>query len=141
MSENNIVDANELTPGPFQHEKLPENWYNEAASIYQLIAEVEGGSFVKFEENFRKDLHYEKEITIWRCIATAYSNFVIARMVPLSVEEKQAAFGIAVSCSFMYENEGQVKGEDPLSDDDAKFIYRTFHNMISQTYKNRRNEK
>jgi len=139
MSEYKIVDANELTPGPIRHDKLPEHWYNEVLAIYQLIADVEGNSFEKFEENFRRDLNYDKEITIWRCIATAYHNFVTARIIPPSIDERQSAFSVALTCSMMYENEEQVKGEHPISDEDAKFIYRTYRSMISQTYKNRRN--
>jgi hypothetical protein len=138
MDEYKIVDTNELSPGPIQHQKLPENWYNEAISIYALISEVEGGSFEKFEENFRRDISYEKEITIWRCIATAYSNFVTARII-ISLPEKEAAYGIALMCSISFNNENDVKGDALISEADAKFIYKTYRYMISQTYANRRN--
>lgn len=138
MSENRIVNADELKPGPIRHEKLSEQWYNEVVSIYKLIEEVEGGTFEKFEENFRRDVAYEKEITIWRCIATAYNCFVTARIVPLSLDERKAAFSLALMCSMMYENESEVKGDENLSEEDAKFIYRTYRSMITQTYKNRR---
>ena len=77
MNEHKIVNINEIVPGPIQRNELPELWYNEAISIYNLISEVQGGSFEKFEENFRRDLFYQKEITLWRCIATAYHNFLL----------------------------------------------------------------
>jgi len=141
MSEYKIVDANELTPGPIRHEKLPEHWYNEAYSIYQLIAEVEGSGFEKFEENFRRDLNYDMEITIWRCIATAYNSYVTARIAPPTIDEKKAAFSVALTCSMLYENEEQVIAEEPLSDEDAKFIYRSYRSMKLQTFANRRNGK
>ena len=139
MSEYKIIEANEIKPGQIQHEKLSEEWYNEALSIYKLIAEVEGGSFEIFEENFRRDTFYEKEITIWRCIATAYFNFVSARMT-ISFPEKKAAYDIALFSSMLADNESTIEGNEFISDDDTKFIYSTFRNMISQTYANRRND-
>jgi len=141
MSINKIVEIDSIKPGPIRHKKLPEQWYQEVCSIYKLIAEVDESSFEKFEENFRRDLNYEKEITIWRCIATAYNNYITARLITPSKEEKKAAYGIALICSMQYENEEQVKGEHPVSDEDAKFIYRAYHCMKSLTYKNRRNGK
>jgi hypothetical protein len=140
MSKPKIVSVDEIIPGPIQHNELPELWYKEVISIYSIISEVLGSSFDKFEENFRRDLFYQKEITLWRCIATTYHNFISARLI-ISLSEKKAAFEIALMCSMNFNEESEVTGNEIISEDDARFIYRTYHTMISQTYKNRRNEK
>ena len=44
-------------------------------------------------------------------------------------------------CSMIFNEESELTGNEIVSEEDAKFIYRTYHIMISQTFKNRRNEK
>ena len=140
MREIKKVNINEIESSPIHSFNLPSKYYREALSIYQMIVEVEGGSFEKFEENFRRDSDFEKEITIWRCIATAYQNFVTARMT-ITLAEKKDAFYIALSSSMRFESEDKVVASDNISLDDAKFIYRTYRNMIEQTFKNRRSHQ
>ncbi len=138
MSEIKMVDIDQIHASAIQRDTLPEIFYNEALSIYNLISEVEGGSFEKFEENFRRDANFEKEMAIWRCIANAYNNFVTARII-ISLPEKKDAFHIALYSSMSYRDEDQVKAKENISEEDAKFIYRSYRSMIEQTFKNRRN--
>ena len=140
MSDD-TMKPEDIHESPVQREELPENWHKEAVSIYRLIEEVEGGSFEKFEENFRRDANYALEITLWRCIASAYNLFITARVVEPEMEEKKEAFKCAVSASFRSPDAGNISGGEHLSDVDAEFIHRTYHSMIDQTFKNRREGK
>lgn len=74
--EIRYVDPKDLSHGPIRHESLTLEQLKRARLIYDCLGRFIGMPFETFELNFLRDMHPDREIEIWACIALAHQTFL-----------------------------------------------------------------
>lgn len=115
----------QLEGGPIRHATLPKALIERVEGIAAVFAEVDGRPTSEWVEDFKRDLHPEKEIALWEVMAGAYSLFTHGRT--LSMEAKKETFGVVLQRS-MANSQAVMRNLQllHLSRKDAKQILRYF---------------
>jgi hypothetical protein len=100
-----------LESGPIRHEELTPEQIQRLRKIHDTLNEVDPSDFDKMVEDFKRDLHPDREILIWEQIVAAYQSYCSTRR--LTLPAKQDVLRILLARSDMPEEEA-LKGL-PLS--------------------------
>lgn len=73
------VDPAELRPGPIRHATLSPELVARITKVQAVFAEVDPTPLEKWLEDFRRDVHPERELAIYESMARAYSGYVAGR--------------------------------------------------------------
>jgi hypothetical protein len=119
------VDTATLKPGPIQHEELSAEQLRRIEHLHELLAEVDPSSLETWTDNFKRDMHPDKEIAVWERIAKAYTNYTSQRK--LSLDAKKDVLQTLLVASMSSDDEG-IKSLKlkVISQDEARLILKTF---------------
>ena len=70
------INIENIRPAPIRHEKLPEALVERIKEFHKVLAEVDVAPLEKVIDNFRGDLHPDREVAIWEGIAEKYQTRV-----------------------------------------------------------------
>ena len=70
--EHQMVDPNDLQPGPIRHETLPPELLEHIRAVYDVIGPYLGTTLEQFEIGFMRDMHPESEVAVWCSITAAW---------------------------------------------------------------------
>ena len=90
------VKISELHPGPIRHEELAPDFVTRIRAFKEALGDVEPSSLEATLENFRRDVHPEREVEIWERIARAYQDF-IARHTVTEPKARTDVFGVLLT--------------------------------------------
>lgn len=88
----NRIDPAALKAGPIRHPQLPDELVARVRAFEAVFAGVYSQTDEQWIDGFQRDLNPESEIAIWEQIASALTQFVAGRDLPL--ETRREAFGI-----------------------------------------------
>jgi hypothetical protein len=91
------VNVKELRGGPLRHGAFPESVRALIRRLQEVFAEVYTKSFEEWEEGFRRDTNWGKEIELWLRMANVYQHFTEGRL--LDREQKQHYFSFILACA------------------------------------------
>ena len=80
-----------LQRGPIQHAALPDALVERIKNFKAVLIEVEPAPLDETIEDFRRDLHPEREINVWERVAEAYQT-ALARTPAMSLQDKTKIF-------------------------------------------------
>ena len=80
------VDTATLKPGPIQHEQLSDEQLRRITHLHEILAEVDPSSLETWTDNFKRDMHPDKEIAVWERIAKAYTDYTSQRTLSLDAK-------------------------------------------------------
>ncbi len=80
-----------LQRGPIQHAALPDALVQRVKKFKAVLIEVDPAPLEQTIEDFRRDLHPEREIAVWERVAGAYQT-ALARTPALSLRDKTKIF-------------------------------------------------
>jgi hypothetical protein len=96
-----MIQANfapdELEPGPVRHAELSPTLVGRVRNLQLALDEVYPSSLEEWLEDFRRDVHPEREVLWWERLAQSYLEYRSSR--ELSVEQRQAAFRVLLNLS------------------------------------------
>ncbi len=92
------IPLDNIHPGPIRHNKLAKHLVERAKRFHEKLSEVDEDPLEKVVEDFRRDVHPEREVAIWEQIATAYQD-IISRHPPLPLAEKKRLYRELISAS------------------------------------------
>ncbi len=119
------VDPNTIQPGPIQHETLTEGQLARIKRIHTTFAEIQGVTLEATIEDFKRDLHVDREIAIWEGMAKAYEKYVAAN--PRSLDAKKEAFKVILMRSMASEDEAIAHLKlSVLTEQEARTIMRSY---------------
>jgi hypothetical protein len=101
--ERKWVKLDSVRPGSTQRSELSREQLVRVRRIQGTLAEVDKSSFEKWVDDFKRDLHPEREIVIWEYIAAAYDAYCSTRTLTLA--EKGDVYGILILRSGAPEDE------------------------------------
>jgi hypothetical protein len=70
--ERQMVDPNDLQPGPIRHDTLPPELLEHIRAVYDVIGPYLGTTLEQFEIGFMRDMHRESEVAVWCSITAAW---------------------------------------------------------------------
>jgi hypothetical protein len=88
------VNPQDLKPGPIRHKALTNKQLERVRLIYACLGPFIETPFEQFELNFLRDMHPEREIKIWSCIALAHQKFLKQKPDASEAEVRQAFTGL-----------------------------------------------
>ncbi len=88
------VKISDLTAGPIRHEALTDKQLERVRLIYRCIGPFIETPFEQFELNFLRDMHPDREIHIWSCIALAHQKFLKQKPDASEAQVKLAFTGL-----------------------------------------------
>lgn len=96
------VDPGTLRRGPVRHEKLSAVQMARIERLHQTFAEVDDSTLDQWVDNFKREMHPDREIEVWERMAAAYTRFTRSRS--LSKDAKREAHQVVLlrsmaSCS------------------------------------------
>jgi len=101
MNEPEIVDPRKLRPGPIRHESLPPELLDQIRAVFEVIGPYIGMTLEEFEIGFMRDMHPQREVTLWFRIAKAWlayhEDFLGNKILPKEEEGKLLGALIAIS--------------------------------------------
>ncbi len=122
-AERKLIPLSSLVSGPIRHATLPADLLIRIQNIHHVINEVFPRTLSERINDFRHDMHPEREVAVWEKIVSAYLKLTSGQVLDLG--EKREIF----SALFLSSNIG-------LSEQDfAKYQYVT-HQMIEDAWKN-----
>jgi hypothetical protein len=91
------VPIEELTKGDYRHPPLPESAKSVCRQIADCLHEVAPGTTEEWEDDFRRDLHPEREMLFWCRVCRVYEHFTKGRGLELGQKKDiyRAVFTIA----------------------------------------------
>ena len=129
LSELKLTNISDLKPGPIRHDRLPHSYLNRILVIYWTFSEYLSISQEETIENFKRDLHPEREIEIWERMAA-----VILALKCKHGWDKQkikAAIGLALMLSTGPLTDEFV-GETKLSDSEIQLAINLWDDSLNQ---------
>jgi hypothetical protein len=99
MEGEYFVDAGaaQLVKGEIIHPPFSEEVRDYFRSFAATFADVHPMTVEEWEDGFRRDLHADREIALWRVMEDYYKHFTEGRW--LSVEQKTDIFKVILACS------------------------------------------
>ena len=94
MSQQNIR-LDELEQGPVRHAEFPPALVARIKNVHLALEEVYPSSLADWLDDFRRDLHPEREVVWWERLAECYLTYRNRR--DLSAKQRQTAFKILLS--------------------------------------------
>ena len=101
--ERSRLDPQTLRLGPIRHESLSDELLVRIRHIHSVFADIDGMTLEKRESLFQRDVHPEREVAIWQCMADAFERFCRSR--ELSNEAKRDVFSLVLMRSMATEEE------------------------------------
>lgn len=98
MQDPRIASLDTSQPGPIRHESLPPELVERIKKIQALLAEVDPTPLDKVIEDFRRDLHPEREVAIWEKIAADYQQ-ALSEQPAMTITEKKQLLGRLITTS------------------------------------------
>ena len=71
------IKLNQLQKGPLQHPALPEDLLHRIHAFKEILAEVDNITLDEVIDDFKRDLHPEKEVAVWEHIADIYQLYLL----------------------------------------------------------------
>lgn len=106
------------------HDSLTNQQLKDIARIQEVFAEVNSSSLEETIDNFRRDEHPDKEISIWLKMADAYELFTLDKREVVSLDKKKEAYELLLLRSMMSEGEVMNKYKaTSLTDKEVKEIF------------------
>lgn len=87
-----------LKEGPIRHRNLPDDLLRRIRAFKEILAEVDTTPLADVIDDFRRDVHPEREIAVWEHIANAYQLFLAAHPTA-GLLAKHAAFSVLLTAS------------------------------------------
>jgi hypothetical protein len=101
MSEPEHIDPKQLRPGPIRHESLPPELLQLIEAVYEVIGPYLNTTLERFEIDFMRDMHPEREVALWCRITKAWlayhEDFLGNEGLPDKEEQKLLVALIAIS--------------------------------------------
>ncbi len=97
------VDPATLKPGPIRHEELSTEQLRRIGVVQKIFAEVDSTPLEKWIEDFKRDLHPDRELGIWEAMAAAYSRCNADKA--FSLPQRKELFGVLLTGSGASEDE------------------------------------
>ena len=72
MSEPHYVDPRTLRLGPIRHKSLSPDLLGQIRAVYDVIGPYVGMTLEQFQIGFMRDMHPEREVSLWCRIAKAW---------------------------------------------------------------------
>jgi hypothetical protein len=119
------IDPNKLQPGPIRHASLTDEQLQRVRRVQKIFSEVAPSPIEKWEEDFKRDLSPERELSIWEGMATVYATFTASKT--LSLDAKKEVFQVVLVRSGASEDEALKHLElKVLTEKDAREIMALF---------------
>jgi hypothetical protein len=93
---------------PILHSPFPDSLRTSVRLIQEAFADVWPRTVEEWEDGLRRELHHQKEIGYWLCMADTYKHFTAGR--DLSNKQRKDIFGVIVAAS-----RGEKPGDPPLT--------------------------
>ena len=84
------VPIEELKKGDYRHPPLPEPAKSVCRQLAESLHEVSPGTAEEWEDDFRHDLHPEREMLFWCRVGKVYEHFTKGRV--LDLEQKKDVY-------------------------------------------------
>lgn len=101
MTEPEYIDPSQLRPGPIRRDSLSPELLERIKAVFDLIGGYLGSTLEQFETGFMRDMHPEREVAIWCCIAFAWvayhEKFLNDELLPVAEEKKLIGALIGIS--------------------------------------------
>lgn len=97
------VDPSTLRPGPIRRDSLSDQQMTALRRIHETFFEVDGFSFDERVDHFKRDMHPDRELALWKRMADAYSRFCVTR--ELTSAAKREAYSLVLTRSMASETE------------------------------------
>jgi hypothetical protein len=72
MTKPEYIDPSQLRPGPIRHRTLSPALLEQIKAVYDVIGKYLDMTLEQFEVGFMRDMHPEREVALWCCIASAW---------------------------------------------------------------------
>ena len=76
IQKNVEVNTADINFGPVRHEELPMELVQRIHAFKEMLIEVEQIPLEETIDNFKRDMHPDREVAIWEHIASAYQIYV-----------------------------------------------------------------
>ena len=127
-SKTIIIDPNELTPGPIQHNELSESQIEKIKSIYKTFAEVYPVTLEETITNFKRDHNIDKEINLWLKMKETFISVLNEKKYE-KIEERKETFKIILMSTMVSKKDVKNNTEiKELSENDTDYILNEFEN-------------
>lgn len=117
------IPLSKLINGPIRHDTLPANLLIRIQNINNILNEVFPYPLSETINNFRRDMHPDREVAIWEKIVSAYLNLTTGRILDLGQKKE-------IYEALLFSSMGDLKEQDF-----SKFQYVTLP-MIEEAWKN-----
>ena len=101
MTEPEYIDPSQLRPGPIRHRTLSPDLLEQIKAVYDAIGKYLDMTLEQFEVGFMRDMHPEREVALWCCIAAAWQTYhekyLDDELQPDEEERKLLAALVAIS--------------------------------------------
>jgi hypothetical protein len=97
------VKLDSLQLGPIRHQSLSAELTARLHEIHETFFEVDGSTFEERWNDFRRDVHPDRELEIWEVLSSAYKRF--CRQRDWSLEAKREAYALLIRRSMCSEDE------------------------------------
>lgn len=91
------VDASQALQGVYRHPPFPAATREKIREIKSIFHEVLRWSLDQWEDNFRRDVHADREIALWLHMGAIYRHF--AGQGDLRRNEKKELFNVILMCA------------------------------------------
>jgi len=111
--ETKKFKVSDLRPGPIRHEDLAPDLVDRIKALKQVLGDVEPSSLEATIENFRRDMHPEREVDIWERIARHYQNFTTKHAIT-EFQARSDVFGVLLTianCGDDFDHFGTLTAE------------------------------
>ena len=119
LSEVKLANISDLKPGPIRHDQLPDSYLNRILVIYWIFSEYLSISQEETIDNFKRDLHPEREIEVWERMAAVI--LALKYDHGWNKEKIKTATGLALMLSTGPLTD-KLAGDTKLSDDEIQVI-------------------
>src|SRR5215472_17997151 len=101
MTEPEYVDPRTLRLGPIRHKSLPPDLLGQIKAVYDVIGPYVGMTLEQFQIGFMRDMHPEREVSLWCRIAKAWlayhEDYLGNETLPDEEERKLLGALVAIS--------------------------------------------
>ena len=111
--ETKVFKISDLLPGPIRHGELPPDLVTRIKAFKQALGDVEPSSLEATIENFRRDMHPEREVEIWERIARSYQDFTTKHAIT-EFQARSDVFGVLLTianCGDDFDHFGTLTAE------------------------------
>jgi hypothetical protein len=84
------IDPSEVQPGPIRHVSLSPELLRELKHLYDHVGRYVQPTLEQWELGFMRDEHPEREVSVWRSISKAYTDYKREHLGGKRVPDKEA---------------------------------------------------